>query len=49
MQSAEGLSDRKLADAGFDTAVLVEFRARLIACEAEQLLLDTLLACYRER
>jgi hypothetical protein len=39
----------KLADAGFDASVLVEFRARLIAGEAEQLLLDTLLAWCRER
>jgi transposase len=38
-----------LADAGFDASVLVEFRARLIAGEAEQLLLDTLLAWCRER
>ena len=39
----------ELADAGFDAAVLVEFRARLIAGETEQLLLDTLLAWCRER
>jgi len=39
----------ELADAGFDASVLVEFRARLIAGEAEQLLLDTLLAWCRER
>jgi transposase len=39
----------ELADAGFDASVLVEFRARLIAGEAEQLLLETLLAWCRER
>ena len=39
----------ELADAGFDASVLVEFRARLIAGEAEQLLLDTLLGWCRER
>ena len=39
----------ELADGGFDASVLVEFRARLIAGEAEQLLLDTLLLWCRER
>jgi transposase len=39
----------ELADPGFDASVLCEFRARLVAGAAEQLLLDTLLACCRER
>lgn len=38
-----------MADAVFDASVLVEFRARLLAGEAEQLLPDTLLAWCRER
>src|SRR5438876_6755547 len=67
LQFAEGLSDRKAADAvrgridrkyalgldladpGFDASVLSEFRARLATGAAERLLLDTLLACCRER
>jgi len=36
-----------LTDAGFDASVLCEFRARLVAGEAEDLLLDTLLAWCR--
>ncbi len=39
----------ELDDPGFDSSVLSEFRARLIAGEAEYLLLDTLLARCRER
>ncbi len=38
-----------LDDPGFDASVLVEFRARLIAGGAEQLLLETLLAWCRGR
>jgi len=36
-----------LADPGFDASVLREFRSRLMAGGAEQLLLDTLLALCR--
>jgi len=39
----------ELTDPGFDASVLSEFRARLVTGTAEQLLLDTLLACCRER
>jgi transposase len=39
----------ELTDPGFDFSVLSEFRARLIAGAAEQILLDTLLALFRER
>lgn len=39
----------ELTDPGFDHTVLCEFRARLIAGSAEQLLLDTLLQVCRER
>ena len=39
----------ELADAGFDASVLCECRARLVAGEAEDLLLDALLAWSRER
>ena len=39
----------ELADPGFDHTVLSEFRTRLLAGEAERLLLDTLLAQVRER
>jgi transposase len=39
----------ELTDAGFDHTVLSEFRTRLVAGQAEQLLLDTLLAQLRER
>ena len=39
----------ELTDSGFDHTVLSEFRTRLLAGEAEQLLLDTLLARVRER
>jgi len=38
-----------LADAGFDASVLCEFRARLVAGEAEDLLWDALLTWSRER
>src|SRR5215207_4736797 len=38
-----------LDDAGFDASVLCEFRARLLAGSAEQLLLDTLLTLCRDR
>jgi len=38
-----------LTDSGFDHTVLSEFRTRLLAGGAEQLLLDTLLARLRER
>ncbi|MDP9371412.1 MAG: IS1182 family transposase [Chloroflexota bacterium] len=38
-----------LTDAGFDASVLCEFRARLVAGEAEDLLLDTLLTWCREQ
>jgi transposase len=38
-----------LTDAGFDASVLCEFRARLVAGEAEDLLLDGLLTWCRER
>jgi transposase len=39
----------ELTDSGFDHTVLSEFRTRLVAGQAEQLLLDTLLARLRER
>jgi transposase len=39
----------ELDDPGFDASVLCEFRARLLAGEAEQVLLETLLAWCRER
>jgi transposase len=39
----------ELTDAGFDHTVLSEFRTRLVAGHAEQLLLETLLARVRER
>jgi transposase len=39
----------ELTDPGFDASVLSEFRARLAAGAAEQLLLDALLACCRDR
>jgi transposase len=39
----------ELIDPGFDHTVLSEFRTRLVAGHAEQLLLDTLLARVRER
>src|SRR5437868_1305653 len=39
----------ELTDPGFDASVLSEFRARLATGAAERLLLDTLLACCRER
>ena len=38
---------RELSDAGFDFSVLSEFRDRLLTGKAEQMLLDTLLACCR--
>src|SRR5207244_1462712 len=39
----------ELTDPGFDASVLSEFRGRLVAGRAEQLLLDTLLTLCRER
>ena len=39
----------ELTDPGFDHTVLSEFRTRLVAGQAEQLLLETLLARVRER
>ena len=39
----------ELTDPGFDHTVLSEFRARLVAGKAEELLLDTLLSHFRER
>lgn len=39
----------ELTDPGFDSTVLCEFRARLLAGEAEQLLLDKLLLLCQER
>ena len=39
----------ELTDPGFDHTVLAEFRARLIAGNAEQLLLDTMLTLCKER
>jgi transposase len=39
----------ELADAGFDSSVLCEFRARLLEGNAESLLFDKLLAVCRER
>src|SRR5215207_8500363 len=39
----------ELADPGFDASVLSEFRGRLVAGGAEELLLDTLLGLCRER
>jgi transposase len=39
----------ELTDPGFDHTVLSEFRTRLVAGQAEQLLLDTLLSQLRER
>jgi transposase len=38
----------ELTDPGFDASVLVEFRARLIACEQASLLFDTLLKRLQE-
>ncbi len=39
----------ELTDPGFDHTVLSEFRTRLVAGQAEQLVLDTLLARVRAR
>ncbi len=39
----------ELGDAGFDASVLSEFRARLVASEAEGLLLETLVTWCRDR
>lgn len=39
----------ELADPGFDASVLCEFRKRLVQGDAEQLLLDALLALCKER
>jgi transposase len=36
----------ELTDSGFDAAVLSEFRTRLVAGSAEQVLLDNMLACF---
>ena len=38
-----------LTDPGFDASVLSEFRSRLIAGHAEQLLLDTMLTLFRDQ
>src|SRR5947199_5530204 len=39
----------ELTDPGFDASVLSEFRGRLVAGGAEQTLLDTMLARFKER
>jgi transposase len=39
----------ELTDPGFDATVLCEFRKRLVEGEAEQLLLDAMLALFKER
>jgi transposase len=39
----------ELSDPGFDHTVLSEFRARLVAGNAEQLLLDAMLTLFKER
>jgi transposase len=39
----------ELTDPGFDHTVLSEFRARLVAGNAEQLLLDAMLTLFKER
>src|SRR5260370_13686398 len=39
----------ELSDPGFDFSVRCEFRARLVQGQAESLLLDTLLACCKQR
>ncbi len=39
----------ELTDTGFDFSVLSEFRERLIRCEAEQILLDRMLAHFKDR
>jgi transposase len=39
----------ELTDPGFDHTVLSEFRARLVAGNSEQLLLDTMLTLFKER
>jgi transposase len=39
----------ELTDPGFHFSVLVEFRARLVAGQAEHLLLDRLLECFKAR
>jgi transposase len=39
----------ELADRGFDFSVLSEFRARLIAGNAEYLLFETMLTCLKQR
>lgn len=38
-----------LTDPGFDSSVLTEFRTRLLAGEAEALLLDSVLACLQDK
>jgi transposase len=58
VQAAEAVRDRiawkyllglELNDPGFDPTVLCEFRARLVAGSAEQLLFETLLAAFAGR
>lgn len=39
----------ELTDCGFDFSVLTEFRTRLVAGQAEHLLLDAMLRCFKER
>jgi transposase len=39
----------ELTDAGFDHTVLSEFRSRLVTGQAEQILLDAMLALFKER
>lgn len=39
----------ELSDPGFDHTVLSEFRARLVAGNSEQVLLDTMLTLFKER
>ena len=39
----------ELTDPGFDDTVLSEFRARLVAGNSEQVLLDTMLTLFKER
>ena len=39
----------KLTDSGFDFSVLCEFRGRLVEGNAEQMLLDRMLECFRDK
>jgi transposase len=39
----------ELEDSGFDFSVLCEFRSRLMAGNAEYLLFETLLTCFKQR